>query len=117
MEARAARIEEEYVGLPLRGGVIPSVLEEHLKSQLVKLKKRMGTERAVKILAELSSAFSGEFRGGKHHGWITMLLSEYYDPGYTYYFSRFERKSLYKGTLVECRAWIYEWIRNGRKLG
>lgn len=116
MEARAGRIEEEYVALPLREGVSVEVLLAHLTAQLVKLQKRMGHERTTRILAELTSAFSSEFQVGRHHGWITMLLSEYYDPGYTYYFSRFERKPLFKGSLVECRAWIYEWIRSGRKM-
>lgn len=116
MEARAARIEEEYVALPLREGITPEILRNHLTTQLSKLQKRMGHERATRILGELTAAFSTDYRIGRHHGWITMLLSEYYDPGYTYYFSRFVRKPLYKGSLIECRAWIYEWIRSGRKL-
>lgn len=116
MEARAARIEEEYVVLPLREGVAVEILQAHLTAQLVKLQKRMGHERATRILRELTAAFSSDFRVGRHHGWITMLLAEYYDPGYTYYFSRFERKSLFKGSLIECREWIREWIRSGRKV-
>lgn len=116
MEARARRIEEEYIALPLREGVSVEVLKTHLTDQLRKLAKRLGHARETKIISELQHAFSEEFCDGRHEGWVSMLLSEYYDPGYTYYFNRFERKALYKGTLVECREWIHEWIRSGRKL-
>jgi len=92
------------------------VLQAHLTDQLRKLAKRLGHARETKIIAELQHAFSTEFRVGRHIGWVSMLLSEYYDPGYTYYLNRLERKSLYKGTLVQCREWIQEWIHSGRKL-
>ena len=81
----------------------------NLKSNLERIKKRLGTERYVKINQALSDAFTLQKESGKlveHKVWIEMLLREYYDPMYDYQIEKRGMPILFKGSSQEIQTWI-----------
>jgi len=60
---------------------------ERLKQSLSSIVRRLGGERYQRLAAIMDSALEEQARSGavdQHRGWISAMLSEYYDPMYAY---------------------------------
>ena len=60
---------------------------ERLQQSLSSIVRRLGGERYQRLAAIMDSALAEQARSGAvdlHRGWISGMLSEYYDPMYAY---------------------------------
>lgn len=79
LRAEFAAVHGEDAGFVLFG--------ERLRQSLDKLIKRLGRERHQRVAALMDAALAEQERTGSatpHADWITVLLTEYYDPMYRY---------------------------------
>ena len=82
---------------------------ENISAGFDRIKKRLGSERYLKIKSILAQSFEGEDEG--HKEWIKILLSEYYDPMYEYQIKKSPLPILFEGSAQE----IFEFIKNSEK--
>lgn len=94
LENRIHRIVRDYV-VDLRAEFVAMygeeqgfiLFSERLAQSLDKLVKRLGGERHQRLAVLMRAALAEQERTGNvelHRGWIAGLLTEYYDPMYTY---------------------------------
>lgn len=104
---RVANICKEYVLDPLLSGITPEMLQQRLMNSLTSLTRRLGGALTTELVAHLQTAFATDPQNAVHHEpWISPLLSQYYDKGYTYAFKRSNRSVRFSGNYEECRQWI-----------
>jgi tRNA 2-selenouridine synthase len=93
-ESRIERILKDYV-IDLRAEFIAvqgpetgfNGFAERLKQSLSSIVRRLGGERYQRLSAIMDAALQEQERSGNvdlHRGWISGMLSEYYDPMYVY---------------------------------
>lgn len=93
-DRRVERILRDYV-VNLRAEFVTLHGDEHgntlfaqqLRKNLAAIVKRLGRERYQRLAAILDAALDEQARSGKvdlHRDWIAGLLTEYYDPMYSY---------------------------------
>ena len=76
---------------------------------LMRIKKRLGTERYTSINQLFLEAFTLQESSGElvqHKEWIEILLREYYDPMYDYQIEKREMPIVFKGSASEILAWL-----------
>jgi len=76
---------------------------------LMRIKKRLGTERYTSINQVFLEAFTLQKSSGEltqHKEWIEMLLRDYYDPMYDYQIEKREMPIVFKGSASEILAWL-----------
>ncbi|AWB35047.1 tRNA 2-selenouridine(34) synthase MnmH [Orrella marina] len=76
----------------------------HLARSLHNLRKRLGMQRYAELEAKLQDALQAQEKTGKseqHASWIEPLMTEYYDPMYTYQRAQKNLPTLFEGTLSE----------------
>lgn len=106
LEERVARTFDEYVARPLlrypRGRV-----RQHLLDATERIGRRLGGLRLAALRRELFAAFAlPEMSLDGHAGWISMLLTEYYDPQYEYGLKRWEREIVFRGDARAVREFL-----------
>ena len=76
---------------------------------LMRIKKRLGTERYTSINQLFLEAFTLQESSGElvqHKEWIEILLREYYDPMYDYQIEKRKMPIVFKGSASEILAWL-----------
>jgi tRNA 2-selenouridine synthase len=74
---------------------------EVMLSSLDRIKKRLGTERHTKLQDLMLKAFKSKespASNGFHRDWISVLLTEYYDPMYDYQLANKSKRVKYSGS-------------------
>ena len=82
----------------------PTLHRDKLKADLLKIRKRLGTERHGLCERTLEAAFETQWKTGDtshHHEWITMLLEGYYDPMYRFQLAKRGGETLFVGSRPE----------------
>ena len=81
LDARIERVFAGYVRAPAeRDGVAATMAA--LSEATLRLRRRLGNPRTRSVLDALERAESAWFDPAAHHGWIRLLLEEYYDRLY-----------------------------------
>lgn len=81
---------------------------EHLLGGLLRIKKRLGSERHADLTALMSAALSRQKMTGSvdaHEDWILQLLTEYYDPMYEYQLEMKKDRIVFEGNYDEVLQW------------
>merc|ERR1711879_600067 len=74
-----------------------------LTSSLSRVQKRLGGVRYQALETQLNQALEAHKNGepDAHRGWISALLTDYYDPMYEYQLSKREDKIVFRGNRTE----------------
>ncbi|PJG60275.1 tRNA 2-selenouridine(34) synthase MnmH, partial [Aeromonas cavernicola] len=109
---RAEQIREDYVhDLWLRYQAMYGheagwpLFAAYLTDALARLKRRLGDEAHRDLAALLQSALAEQARSGNsepHLGWITLLLTRYYDPMYLYQLGNKRERIVFRGDKQAC---------------
>lgn len=86
---------------------------ERLRQSLASIVKRLGGERYQRLSLALDAALAEQARSGAvdlHREWISVLLSEYYDPMYAYQRDSKEARIEFAGD----RAAVLEYLKQRR---
>jgi tRNA 2-selenouridine synthase len=102
LDERCARIEAEYVSVPLAEGQPAADLEARLAGALDRIRRRLGGLRH----AAIRSALAEGFRTGAHRTWIRALLEQYYDPMYDYQLEAKRARIAFAGPGADVAAWL-----------
>lgn len=81
---------------------------DYLKGSLLKIRKRLGAELFVTLDQALQQALCMHFRDGDpqaHAGWISDLLTRYYDPMYEYQLGTKSDRIVFRGNSREFLSW------------
>ena len=114
MEERANVIQKDYVTdmlaehMAAYGDEGFAIFSEYLTASLGRIKKRLGSERHVKILSLMTNALDQQHDSGDetlHRLWIEALLNDYYDPMYDYQLSNKSQPIVFKGSRAEVLKW------------
>ncbi len=82
---------------------------ENISAGFDRIKKRLGSERHLKIKEILTQSFDASDEG--HKEWVKILLSEYYDSMYEYQIAKSPIPILFEGNEQE----IFEYLRDAEK--
>lgn len=106
-ENRVARILKDYVVDLLAEFVALDgaergfeVFAERLRQSMANIQRRLGGERAQRLMAQLDAALAEQARTGAvdlHRGWIEVLLREYYDPMYAFQHEKKRGRVIFTG--------------------
>ncbi|MGZ8236882.1 MAG: tRNA 2-selenouridine(34) synthase MnmH, partial [Methylobacter sp.] len=100
---RALEIYQEYIQVPLVGGMPLLALEQSFAQNIERIRNKLGGLECDKIKSLLSKAFQAEVMDEDAHlDWIERLLTHYYDKQYLYSLSLKSRKTLFKGSWQDC---------------
>lgn len=119
LEARVQVLLDDYVidlGERYRAAFGEAGAVQHrdrLLDDLSRIRKRLGGEREQRVAALLNAAFEIQWRSGDsdaHRAWIEILLSEYYDPMYSYQIERREGQRCYSGTRQEVIDYVADLL-------
>ena len=100
IDARAERIYQEYIELQWReyeiyfGVLAVEEFGRYLLDAVDAIRKRLGNTAPSEVRANMLAALKHQDQFGSlegHRDWITLLLSDYYDPMYNY---QLEKKSI-----------------------
>ncbi len=122
MEQRVERLRRDYVQ-PIvdhyqsGGGLTdwPSV-EEHIRANLQRIRKRLGGARhddLQRLLTNAVAALGQQDDWGAFDQLIRSLLTDYYDPMYRYQQQKQNRPCLCEGTQDEVLAWLHREQNRG----
>ncbi|ARS52170.1 tRNA 2-selenouridine(34) synthase MnmH [Kushneria konosiri] len=127
LEWRLAQIRRDYIDdlwTQYRQSYGPwlgwSLMRRQLISALVRLKKRLGNARLERLLQLQQQAFEAHVTtqdSQAHDGWLSPLLSEYYDPMYHYQLRQNEHGPAFTGTWQEVLAFVREAVDQQRRSG
>ena len=81
---------------------------QYLLAALAKIQRRLGGERYEQIKGLMDMALATQQRSGdtqEHALWIERLLSDYYDPMYSYQLSKRRDRVIFKGDSEAFLAW------------
>lgn len=95
----------------LYGDEGPSQHAGRLQEDLLKIRKRLGSERLRLVSELMSRAFELQARTGElsgHRAWIAFLLEKYYDPMYEYQLAQRRGRPLFSGDRNAVLAWAAE---------
>ncbi|REC93413.1 tRNA 2-selenouridine(34) synthase MnmH [Kushneria indalinina] len=127
LEWRLAQIRRDYIDdlwTQYRNAYGPwlgwALMRRQLVSALVRLKKRLGSARLERLLQLQQQAFEAHVTTGDsqaHDGWLSPLLSEYYDPMYHYQLRQAEQGPAFTGSWQEVLAFVREAVDQQRQGG
>jgi tRNA 2-selenouridine synthase len=113
---RIARIQRDYVtGLLSRFSALmepeaaQQALSDFLQFSLVKLERRLGSERCKQLQQQLAEALQAQFLRGDDTGhpvWIERLLVDYYDPIYLRHLRDRASKIVFQGEADACLDYL-----------
>ena len=118
LQERVQRIQRDYIETLAQDYVAEYGQQEglaqfqaHLTKSLFNLRKRLGLERYATLEQHLRSALKEQFQSGsfdQHQAWIEPLLTEYYDPMYTYQRQQKTGKLLIEGDIDQ----VIDYLRS-----
>lgn len=118
LEFRVQHILQEYVIDMLAGYEKENAKDgferfsQYMQESLWRIHKRLGLER-YKVAAELmKKALQTQFRSGdtrQHEAWITLLLTEYYDPMYEYQIRKKQELVVFRGDYAAVLDWALQF--------
>lgn len=82
---------------------------EQLRTSLLRIKKRLGGAVFSQISAQMEQAIERHDRTGSaqsHAPWISMLLTQYYDPMYDYQLQKKADRIVFRGNRSEVLEWF-----------
>ncbi|MGF1686254.1 tRNA 2-selenouridine(34) synthase MnmH [Photobacterium japonica] len=82
---------------------------DYLARGMFGIRKRLGIERYDDLLATQQAAIQAMQATGSlagHEGWLTPLLTDYYDPMYTYQLSKKADRIVFRGDYATVREWL-----------
>jgi tRNA 2-selenouridine synthase len=111
LHERVARIQRDYIE-SLAADYISVYGQQtgaehyqaHLTKSLYNLRKRLGLERHAQLQGHLENALTAQFADGSfdgHQRWIEPLLTDYYDPMYTYQRQQKQSATVFEGNVYE----------------
>lgn len=110
LSERVARVFAGYVRAPAeRDGV--AATKAALEAATLRLRRRLGNPRVREVLAALERATPVWFDRAAHEGWITLLLTEYYDRLYERNRAALARPVTLRGDAETLAATILERAR------
>ena len=114
LELRVRNIATEYISQPLQQyqeefGPLAGWerFRQSVLASLDRIKRRLGGLRHQQLSAAFNSALDAHRNGqpvGVFFGWISTLLTDYYDPMYDYQLSKNQRPILFEGTAEQVIA-------------
>ena len=114
LENRVQMTREDYIDShwleyqSLFGELAEERFSSFVLDALFRIKKRLGGERHKTLHADFSEALTHFFSTGNSEGFndgIALLLNQYYDPMYTYQFSKREGSVVFRGNGEEVIHW------------
>lgn len=84
---------------------------EYLLGSLDRIRKRLGDVRHREIRKQLSDAIDKQRQTAEttqHNGWISTLLSDYYDPMYDYQLGKKQKNIVFTGDAEALKAWLQQ---------
>jgi tRNA 2-selenouridine synthase len=113
---RAKRILHDYVIMQSREYSAQygnkagfAMYAESLRQSLVNIRKRLGSERSLKLQSRLDEALKLQASHGEvaaHYSWIEPLLQQYFDPMYRYQQQRKAERIVFSGSHDEVTAYL-----------
>ncbi|UJP05935.1 MAG: tRNA 2-selenouridine(34) synthase MnmH [Nitrosomonas sp.] len=85
----------------------------YLQQSLFRIQKRLGLERHRQLQDLLHNALKIQLRTGMihhHTEWLTLLLTEYYDPMYEYQIAKNNTPVIFRGNYDEIAEWAIRFI-------
>lgn len=120
LQERVARIQRDYIESLCADYVSAYGPEQgtqqyqaHLIKSLYNLRKRLGLERYAILQRYLETALHEQFSHGSfdsHRRWIEPLLTDYYDPMYTYQREQKQSTTVFEGNVDEVVAYFQSEI-------
>ena len=83
----------------------------YLLGSLDRIHKRLGDVRHREIREQLSEAIEKQRQTAEttqHNGWISTLLTDYYDPMYDYQLGKKEKNIVFTGDAEALKAWLQQ---------
>ena len=83
----------------------------YLLGSLDRIRKRLGDVRHRELRELLSNAIEKQRRTAEtiqHNGWISTLLSDYYDPMYDYQLGKKQKNIVFTGDAEALKAWMQQ---------
>jgi tRNA 2-selenouridine synthase len=118
LQERVQRIQRDYIETLAQDYVAEYGQEKgldqfqaHLTKSLFNLRKRLGLQRYATLDQYLQSALKAQCQSGsfdQHQAWIEPLLTEYYDPMYTYQRQQKTGKLLIEGDINQ----VIDYLRS-----
>ena len=84
---------------------------DYLLGSLDRIRKRLGDVRHSEIRELLSNAIEKQRHTAEtkqHNGWISTLLTDYYDPMYDYQLGKKEKNIVFTGDAEALKAWLQQ---------
>ena len=116
IEARAERIYQEYIELQWReykthfGALAMEEFGRYLLDAVDAIRKRLGNTAHSSVRASMLAALAHQeqFRSLEaHRNWITLLLSDYYDPMYNYQLEKKSTRIKVRGSREVVTDWLF----------
>jgi tRNA 2-selenouridine synthase len=82
--------------------------EDSLLGSLDRIRKRLGNERHAAVSRIMHSAISHDNDLDQHREWITLLLTDYYDPMYAYQMEKKASRVVFRGNSDAFLSWAKE---------
>lgn len=114
LENRVTMTREDYIDTQwleykaLFGDMAEERFSSFVLDALFRIKKRLGGQRYKILQGDFSAALTHFYRSANSEGFndgIALLLNDYYDPMYTYQFSKREGKVVFRGNGEEIIQW------------
>jgi len=114
LEFRIQRVLQEYIADMLTAFQMKyfehgfKYFSTYLSDSLLRIQKRLGLERYKYTHDLLTKALKIQLNTGNihdHEAWITVLLTEYYDPMYAYQIEKNKESVIFRGSYTEVLEW------------
>lgn len=120
-EARLTRLLDEYVH-KMHSGYIERLGEEagfsafslYLSQSISSIKKRLGSQLHNEFQSIIAHALNVQLQQNNtlaHLEWISLLLTQYYDPMYQYQLEQKQTRVIFKGSHQAMRQWLDDYHR------
>ena len=118
LEFRIQRVSQEYITDMLAAFQMKyseqsfEYFSAYLSDSLSRIQKRLGLERFKYTHDLLIQALKTQLNTGKihdHEAWVTVLLTEYYDPMYAYQIEKNKVSVIFRGSYTEVLEWAREF--------
>ena len=116
LEARAERIYQEYIELQWReygthfGVLAMEEFSRYLLDAVDAIRKRLGNTAHSDVRGSMLEALKHQEQLGSlegHRDWITLLLSDYYDPMYNYQLEKKSTRIKVRGSREVVTDWLF----------
>jgi tRNA 2-selenouridine synthase len=87
-------------------GYVQNNHAEFFNNNLQRIQKKLGKSKVNKLISDIESAFSKPMNIIHHEGWISTLLSEYYDPLYQKDLRHNKDKIFFEGNAEEVKEFL-----------